>query len=1020
MRTPTYRMLPHDQIQRDRFVKETERNFSVMASAGGGKTRAISDRIVELARLPNAVEVLSVLKVVTFTQKSAQELRDRARSGIMEMRPSPQVLSAFNRAFFGTLHSFAVAVLKTHGHFIGVPSSFEVLEDDALVWREFLGDHDGAPEGMDPSAFSLLTQIYPYADLLPLVRSYAFTRAEPTPCGEMPLLCFDDVFSFPYPSRKDTTANIKASQAELREWLEVLNSGTKEFNPVPYPEKGGKDYLATCAKAFAPLQLWIGRAVAETVHRLAIDYRRFRIRSGRLTFNDQVALAADVIKHPVASKELRSLGFRIILDEAQDTDLHQFTLLTEIVRPVSARPGLFLDTLLDGPRSGHFCMVGDKQQAIYGSRAELKNYLILHSSLCDSGHAEGIEFAVTFRCDSAIVDFANATFPPILSGSDRQVSYVPLIARPNADAGQVLRLKINDAAEDSSTGDKALHSARELGKWLAQTGPHALGANDWDQVALLCPRKDWFFPLRQGLSEAGLSVTFQSTREVFGDSPAWAWVAGLSAVWSEPNNHAEIFGVLREVFGHSDHDIAVFVDGDPSRLALTSTNPALHGISPVAVSLGSLFNVGRYFDSHPIREALGKAFETLDFCGRLASLPSDDYPHVMRDFSSLLMRASEAEARGVTLASFAKEIRGMLDKPLDTPVVPGSIPVITNLKSKGLQWDCVILPFFGREVSYRNEAYPRFLPEDCPIPLAFCRSDIPSEWTDRFEADLSHEAERVLYVSLTRPKHTLVLVDDCSVWSGDLDHPQERSFASWLRVSGVNAALWGELPSIANAVRATMTDPERFAFPEVILDVNPTFSEAADSFPRRLLPHTFADGHSIVRKIEDPEQQLTVSADTLVPDFHDSLAVSYGLWWHEFMQTIKWSAGVENWHDHFAASVDRCPDRSRGEVEWSVFLSSEAAHKLGRPNVRVLTEVPFMAPLSNGDSLDGVIDVAAHDPDSGWFVIDWKTNRGASGKSLVEKYAPQIKPYRDSISALTQSPAKGYIYATSSGEFVEV
>ena len=43
-----------DQLERDRFVAEHEKNISVIAPAGVGKTRAIVDRIVHLAKLPEA------------------------------------------------------------------------------------------------------------------------------------------------------------------------------------------------------------------------------------------------------------------------------------------------------------------------------------------------------------------------------------------------------------------------------------------------------------------------------------------------------------------------------------------------------------------------------------------------------------------------------------------------------------------------------------------------------------------------------------------------------------------------------------------------------------------------------------------------------------------------------------------------------------------------------------------------------------------------------------------------------
>jgi len=61
---------------------------------------------------------------------------------------------------------------------------------------------------------------------------------------------------------------------------------------------------------------------------------------------------------------VREQNLRVILDEAQDTDPAQFSVLLEITRPSDAT-GRWLETMNAPPRPGHFCMVGDLQQSIY-------------------------------------------------------------------------------------------------------------------------------------------------------------------------------------------------------------------------------------------------------------------------------------------------------------------------------------------------------------------------------------------------------------------------------------------------------------------------------------------------------------------------------------------------------------------------------------------------------------------------------------------------------------------------------
>src|SRR5262245_37018950 len=101
-----------DQAQRARFITELERNFSVVASAGSGKTRAITERIVAIATSPQARDWLPSLLVVTYTNRAADEMQQRARQSLVEAGVPLEVLAAFNRAFFGTIHSLCLRLLR--------------------------------------------------------------------------------------------------------------------------------------------------------------------------------------------------------------------------------------------------------------------------------------------------------------------------------------------------------------------------------------------------------------------------------------------------------------------------------------------------------------------------------------------------------------------------------------------------------------------------------------------------------------------------------------------------------------------------------------------------------------------------------------------------------------------------------------------------------------------------------------------------------------------------------------------
>src|SRR5262249_15677302 len=129
---------PIDQPDRQRFTCELNRNFSVVAGAGSGKTRAITDRIGQIAASGRARELLPPLVSVAFTNRAADEMQQRARAEVLKAKVPIETLAAFNRAFFGTIHSLCVRLLEGYGHYIGLPPTFDVITDDDEVWNEFV------------------------------------------------------------------------------------------------------------------------------------------------------------------------------------------------------------------------------------------------------------------------------------------------------------------------------------------------------------------------------------------------------------------------------------------------------------------------------------------------------------------------------------------------------------------------------------------------------------------------------------------------------------------------------------------------------------------------------------------------------------------------------------------------------------------------------------------------------------------------------------------------------------------
>jgi ATP-dependent DNA helicase Rep len=94
----------------------------VLAGAGSGKTRVITHKI---ARLLQAGYAPGQIAAITFTNKAAQEMRERAKALIGARAAKPLVVATF--------HSLGVRILRGDGERIGLKEQFSILDSDDVL-----------------------------------------------------------------------------------------------------------------------------------------------------------------------------------------------------------------------------------------------------------------------------------------------------------------------------------------------------------------------------------------------------------------------------------------------------------------------------------------------------------------------------------------------------------------------------------------------------------------------------------------------------------------------------------------------------------------------------------------------------------------------------------------------------------------------------------------------------------------------------------------------------------------------
>src|SRR5437016_8012396 len=513
-----------DGDARHRFACELDKNFSVIASAGSGKTRAITDRVVKIAKSPHAVDWLPQLVVVTYTNRAADEMQQRTRQQILEAGLSLDVIEAFNRTFFGTIHAFCMKLLAAHGHHLGLPANLELITDDEDLWNQFVQQYTKIGCSLSEANRRVLLRHVQARRLMELARTGDVDLAATEPDTSCP----DTSFAAVYAASARASTNIAKAKAELQRWEKRWRE-TDEFVPWPPCATTSRDFVTIWRDVFRPLRDWVNACALCVAAEVQRDYREFRLEHGLVTYADQVALAGELMRLADVAQRIREKNYRVILDEAQDTDPQQFLVLLEITRPVDAT-GEWLETKRDhppsrsygaaGPRSGHFCMVGDFQQSIYRNPGDLNHYRELHRNLIATGAAEELKFSVTFRLDQVQLDFVNDTFPKILNNTEGQVEFIELSPRPGILPGQVIRFEFGDDIDGSLTETRSAQiEADRLAKWIWDAGLQKLRARCWREVAILCPRKAWLRAIRDALLDEQIPVEVQSESDRQAEHP---------------------------------------------------------------------------------------------------------------------------------------------------------------------------------------------------------------------------------------------------------------------------------------------------------------------------------------------------------------------------------------------------------------------------------------------------------------------------------------------------------------------
>ena len=109
-------------------VFEKGKNIIVSAGAGSGKTEVLSKRVLE--HVKSGININEML-ILTFTNASAAEMKDRIRNKLLENNIKDQA-DMVDVSYITTFDSFALSILKKYSYVLNLPKQISII-DDAVI-----------------------------------------------------------------------------------------------------------------------------------------------------------------------------------------------------------------------------------------------------------------------------------------------------------------------------------------------------------------------------------------------------------------------------------------------------------------------------------------------------------------------------------------------------------------------------------------------------------------------------------------------------------------------------------------------------------------------------------------------------------------------------------------------------------------------------------------------------------------------------------------------------------------------
>ncbi|MEP7292008.1 MAG: UvrD-helicase domain-containing protein, partial [Chloroflexota bacterium] len=435
-------------------------NMIVVAGAGSGKTFVLVERYLALLDAHPDWQ-LNALVAITFTQKAAQEMRDRVRLHLQRQADGAQAnvedavaaqwaarLSAMDSARIDTIHGLCASILRANAAEAGVDPGFAVL--DEIEARALLDDAlDDAFRTLDPGD-PVLELFAEYGERAVRAELRHLVAAD---LGELPADFFtfwldqwltdahsliarfqqqifaverfgavgSDVLSLGWQVCGDALdwfssqieqqplhiyldvvaqiADLRLPGAPAKQWGEDGAAAKEAFKFIRNLAKDTLDEIGAPPGAFDQRAAHLLPLWSSLARRVRDFYRAAKDERGALDFDDLESLTCDLLGNEDVRARYLGAEFRhVLVDEFQDTNAAQWSIIGRIADP--QQPGCLF-------------VVGDPKQSIYGFRgADVSVFEQVRSLI--AARRPPVDLSTSFRTHARLIECFNSLFARLL------------------------------------------------------------------------------------------------------------------------------------------------------------------------------------------------------------------------------------------------------------------------------------------------------------------------------------------------------------------------------------------------------------------------------------------------------------------------------------------------------------------------------------------------------------------------------------------------------------------------------